>query len=58
MGNALPGRIIQALLLVLAVAIVARVVWAILGPLVPGLIVIVLLAALGVRVLSGPRGDR
>ena len=40
------SKVVEALVLILAVAVVARVVWELLGPLLPALFVIVAMASL------------
>lgn len=48
-------KLVESVILVLAVAVVARVVWELLGPLVPGLIVFFVVGAILISILRGPR---
>ena len=44
-----------ALVLVVAIALVARVVWALLGPLVPGLVMLLVVGSILISIFRGPR---
>jgi len=48
-------KLVEGMVLVLAVALVARVVWGLLGPLRPGLTVLVVIGAVLVSIFRGPR---
>ena len=48
-------RLVQALLLVIAVALVARVIFALLGPLLPSLALLAIVFAIASAILRGPR---
>jgi hypothetical protein len=48
-------RVTEALVLVVAIALVARVVWGLLGPLVPGLVVFLVVGSILISIFSGPR---
>lgn len=48
----------QALVVLIVVAVVARVVWWLLAPLLPALGVLLLLGVIGVFLLGGPRSHR
>jgi hypothetical protein len=52
------SKVIEALLLLAAVAVVARVVFGLLGPLLPSLVAILVLGGLLSRVLRGPHAGR
>ena len=47
-------KVVEGLLLLVAVAVVARVVYGLLGPLLPSLLVLVVLGSLLLWVLRGP----
>jgi hypothetical protein len=49
-------KLAEGLIIVLAVALVARVVWGLLGPLVPGLFVLLVVGSILVSIFRGPRG--
>jgi hypothetical protein len=49
------GKVREALVVVLAVAVVARVAWLLLGPLVPGLITVAVLGTILLFAVRGPR---
>ncbi len=57
-GEPLTRRVIQALVLVIAVAVVARVVFGLLGPLLPSLAVLVIGFAIASVILRGPHTKR
>ena len=48
-------RVLQALVLVVAIAVVARVVWELLGPLIPGLVVLLVVGSILISIFRGPR---
>jgi hypothetical protein len=48
-------KLAEALMTIIAVAVVARVVWGLLGPLLPSLIALLLLAAIFLYIVRGPR---
>jgi hypothetical protein len=50
------GKLGQALLVILAIAVVARVVFGLLGPVLPVIVVLLVAGAILTRVLRGPRG--
>jgi hypothetical protein len=54
----LKEKLAVALVSILAIAVVARVVWQLLGPLLPYLMVIVVLGGLLMFVIGGPRAHR
>lgn len=49
-------KLVEGMILVLAVALVARVAWGLLGPLVPGLVVLLVVGSILVSIFRGPRG--
>jgi uncharacterized protein YqgC (DUF456 family) len=51
-------RLAEALITLIAVAVVARVVWALLGPLLPSLLVLFIGGALFLYVIRGPHAGR
>lgn len=51
-------RVLEALAVILAVAVVARVVFGLLGPLLPGIAIATVVALLAVAILRGPRAKR
>lgn len=51
-------RVVEALVLVIAVAVVARVVLGLLGPLLPGVVVLFSLAAIAASIFRGPHAKR
>ena len=52
------GRVVEALLIVLAVAVVARIAWVLLGKIVAPLLIVTLLICLLLWVLRGPHASR
>jgi NhaP-type Na+/H+ or K+/H+ antiporter len=54
--NGWRSRVIEALVLLLTVAVVARVVWNLLGPLLPVTVVMVTIGGLLFGVIRGPHG--
>ena len=54
-GPSWRSRVTGALVLVVAIALVARVVWALLGPLVPGLVVLLVVGSILISIFRGPR---
>jgi hypothetical protein len=51
-------RMLEALVLLIAVAVVARVVWGLLGPLLPSLLGLFVLGAFALYVLRGPHAGK
>jgi hypothetical protein len=49
------SKVTETLVLVLVVAVAARVVWGLLGPLVPGLILFLIVGAVLIGIFRGPR---
>ena len=54
-GPSWRSRVTGALVLVVAIALVARVVWALLGPLVPGLVMLLVVGSILISIFRGPR---
>ncbi len=54
-GQSWLSRVTGALVLVVAIAVVARVVWGLLGPLVPGLVVLLVVGSILISIFRGPR---
>lgn len=52
------AKLAEALIMLIAVAVVARVVWELLGPLLPSLLVLFVLGALVLYVIRGPHAGR
>ncbi len=51
----LPSKLLGAILLLVAVAVVARVVWGLLGPLLTPILTLLLFGALVTFIIRGPR---
>lgn len=51
-------RVLEGLALAIAVAVVARVVWSLLGPLLPALLVLIAVGGLLFGVVRGPHGRK
>jgi hypothetical protein len=49
------NQVLKALAIIVAVALAARGVWELLGPLLPSLVMLVVLASVVVLVMRGPR---
>lgn len=54
----LRGRVVEALLLLVAIAVAGRVVWGLLGPLLPTLLLVIVLGSLLLWVVRGPHARR
>ena len=54
-GTSWHTRVTEALVLVVAIALVARVVWGLLGPLIPGLVVLLVVGSILISMFRGPR---
>jgi hypothetical protein len=54
-GPSWRSRVTQALVLVVAIALLARVIWELLGPLVPGLTVLLVVGSILISIFRGPR---
>jgi hypothetical protein len=54
-GPSWRSRVTGALVLVVAIALVARVIWELLGPLVPGLVVLLVVGSILISIFRGPR---
>jgi hypothetical protein len=52
------AKLAEALMTLIAVAVVARVVWGLLGPLLPSLLALFVIGALVLYVLRGPHAGR
>jgi len=52
------SKLAEDLVLVLAVAVVARVVWGLLGPLLPGLALVLIIGSIIVFAMRGPHSRR
>lgn len=52
------ARVIQALIIVVVTAVAARVVWSLLGPLIPSLLALLVVGSLIVKLVTGPRVKR
>jgi hypothetical protein len=52
------AKVTEGLLLLIVIAVVARVVWGLLGPLLPSFFVLLMIGVILLRLVQGPHSDR